>query len=295
MFLNQLDTPVRLMCTNDKIVTLDNYGTGYGYLRIHDIKNKKLLSSIPRVDKLLGVNEKSNRLIYRTDDKYVTSFDLNSMNIIRKVLVPTDGSCRYNNGKISIYDNNGNTSIYSEELLLISKIIGGMNDDGMYLTGNFAYTGSYSNIKSYSNDKYDILPNMYADIIASKDNNIFAWSSSMGILYKIVNDGNTFKLVWSKEIKQLKVVDDVAISSSGVSINDLCIYLPAYSKSNLSYIVDVNNGETIFSGNNNIYDVYIFGKNDGIVSFNSGFTSAYLNIAKCKIPKIFENTGFLAR
>lgn len=279
MFLNGLNTPVRILCNGNMLLLLDNSNTGSGDLRIYSIDKKSLLTKIANVSGILGIDNNTKRVVYKTTDKYVNSLNLNSISDIKRINYG-ESTVNYNAGYLSI--SNSKVYIYNSNFTLIRQFSGErFNYKYFLINDNLYYRGEYNPLKSFDGKEYTLAPNGTCQVVYTRNNMIFTmnYDNSYSIC-RYDKVGESINLTWKKDIPSNDLLKEY---STG---NKSAVNLLSYDKNN--YLLDINTGATIIEYKYEVYNISLSENNDdGIVTFNTGNGgySANLAMLRCKIPK----------
>lgn len=282
MFLNGLSTPVRILCNGNMLLLLDNKNTGYGDLRIYSIDKKSLLTKIAGVSAILGIDNNTKRVIYKTKDKYANSLNLNSISDIKRIEYG-ESAINYNAGYLSIGESSYpyKVYIYNSNFTLIREFTGerfGVSD--FVINDNLYYSGEYSPLKSFDGKEYKLVSSGSCKVVYTRNNTIITMnnSNSSYSICRYDKVGESINLTWKKDIPTNSLLKEY---STG---NKSAVNLLSYNKNN--YLLDINTGATIIEYKYEVYNISLSENNDdGIVTFNTGTYSADLAMFRCKIPK----------
>lgn len=281
MFLNGLSTPVRILCNGDMLLLLDNSNTGSGDLMIYSIDKKSLLTKIADVSDILGIDNNTKRVVYKTTDKYVNSLNLNNISDIKRINYGTS-SINYNAGYLSISESEYpyKVYIYNSNFTLIREFSGErFNYTYFLINDNLYYRGEYNPLKSFDGKEYALVSNGSCKVVYTRNNTIITmnyYNSYSICRYDKV--GESINLTWKKDIPTNSLLKEY---STG---NKSAVNLLSYNKNN--YLLDINTGATIIEYKYEVYNISLNENgDDGIVTFNTGSYYADLAMIRCKISK----------
>ena len=280
MFLNGLNTPVRILCNGNMLLLLDNSNTGSGDLRIYSIDKKSLLTKIANVRDILGIDNNTKRVVYKTTDKYVNSLNLNNISDIKRINYG-ESTVNYNAGYLSI--SNSKVYIYNSNFTLIRQFSGERFDYKYFLINdNLYYRGEYNPLKSFDGKEYKLVSSGSCKVVYTRNNMIITmnYSNSSYSICRYDKVGESINLTWKKDIPSNDLLKEY---STG---NKSAVNLLSYDKNN--YLLDINTGATIIEYKYEVYNISLSENNDdGIVTFNTGNGGYLANLAmfRCKIPK----------
>lgn len=290
MFSTGLRTPVRILCNGNMLLLLDNRYTGSGDLRIYSIDKKSLLTKIADVSAILGIDNNTKRVVYKTTDKYVNSLNLNSISDIKRIKYG-ESSVNYNAGYLSIGESSYpyKVYIYNSNFTLIREFSGERFSYAYFLINdNLYYSGEYRPLKSFDGKEYELSSSGSCKVVYTRNNMIFTmnYDNSYSIC-RYDKVGESINLTWKKDIPSNNLLKEY---STG---NKSAVNLLSYDKKN--YLLDINTGATIIEYKYEVDNISLSENNDdGIVTFSTGIYSDDLAMIRCKIPKASAGKfGFL--
>lgn len=282
MFLNGFArSPIRILYMSNILLVLDNRSTGSGYLRIYSIDKKSLLTKIADVSAILGIDNNTKRVVYKTTDKYVNSLNLNNISDIKRINYGTS-SINYNDGYLSIGESEYpyKVYIYNSNFTLIREFSGERFGVSYFLINdNLYYSGEYRPLKSFDGKEYELSSSGSCKVVYTRNNMIFTmnYDNSYSIC-RYDKVGESINLTWKKDIPKNSLLKEY---STG---NKSAVNLLSYNEND--YLLDINTGATIIEYDDEIYNISLNENGeDGIITFSNSGSYPDLSMIRCKIPK----------